>query len=184
MSVRENFGLSEQEWLNLGSDLQERLTVGQARLSANQQLTAQAMLEDDDAEIRNRTRHVERSLLNQNANDCVDTPQDMPAGAEDVRITVLGDVNGNEAIEMLQQQHSQNQAIQPQPQPMPQPQPNSLKNAILPFLLGAAIAGPIGGWAGYSWQTSDSTTFNAPGTSIINQPAAFGLDGSKKVEDG
>ena len=152
------------------------------------------MLEDDDRDIRRRTAAVNRSILGQDMNDCEDKPVDEVDSEDGMRITVLGDINGNEAIEMLSQQHQQMQhggtpasggaTPQPSPGPMPQQSAKTWKDAILPFILGAAIAGPIGGWAGYSWQAIDNTTINAPGTNLVSQPPAFGLDGSKAVKDG
>jgi hypothetical protein len=75
-----------------------------------------------------------------------------------------------------------------QPVPMSRPtqasQPGRLAQAVIPFLLGAAISGPTAWMVGYI-MNQPTTTVTTPKTDVgvITQPPAFGLDGAEIVSE-
>ena len=100
MSVLEDLGISADEWRVLEPTEQQRLIRGQAKLEANRQLISQAVIEDDDRDIRRRVKNVERDILGNDANVCVDNPLDEQED-RDMRVTILGDVNSEKALKFL-----------------------------------------------------------------------------------
>jgi hypothetical protein len=148
MSVRELAGLSKEEWESLDPSMKDKITAGQAKLSALQQTKTIEMLEDDQDDIRRRECHTFKSLF----------PDAQCDNGEEMRITVLGDVNGTEALQLLNMS-SQPQPSQPAPsQPAPQQRPSKVKWWV-PLLAGALVAGPTAALATYL--LTDRPSFDA-----------------------
>ncbi len=139
MSVLEELGMSDEEWRQIEPAEQQRLVNKMAKIQANKLLASQAMMEDDDRDIRRRVKSVEQNLLGQDANSCTDEPYTDESG-EDVRITVLGDVNGNEAISMLSQKSDANVGNTVVERPTPKRSPFRWMIPLAYIAGGAAIA--------------------------------------------
>ena len=151
MSVADELGISCEEWAKLEEPIQAKLIKGQAKLMAMRDLTGHQVIEDDDRDIRKRTQVAFDSMMGRDANQCKDPPHEEKP-ADDMRVTVLGDVQGDTAVNWL---HQQTQSIAtdggkvvtppPEPKPVPVPQPKitpwytRLAQFLIPLAVGAAL---------------------------------------------
>lgn len=147
MSVLDDLELSNEALELIGKVEAAKLVRSQARVNLNKQLQWQAVMEDDDTDIRRRTRGVFKSLMGQDTTDCVDEPLEMPEDCEDdVRITVLGDVVGDKAAQILSQNNQpQDPPVTPPkpPTPKPHPKPSDWWMRLLASLLALGMAAAL-----------------------------------------
>lgn len=106
MSVADEYGISEAEWQQLDETTQNKLISGQAKLLAYSQLLGQQILEQDDEDIRKRSRFVQDSILSRDTTQCKDMPYESE-DSEDMRVTILGDINSEQALNSLLQTKKQ-----------------------------------------------------------------------------
>ena len=161
MSVQQELGISESEWQQLDDQLKRKLISNQAKITADRLISANQMLEDDDKDIRERQKNVQKSLLSQDTTDCEDTPYEAEDMQPSVNYKVLGDltINGDEAVKNMQVQQqatdqssdssSDSSTTQTQVTDTRVNEPRRGINPLWPLIAGAGLS--LGGMALYRY---------------------------------
>jgi len=188
MALIEQLGLTDDEWSNVSQSSRDKLIESYGKIVANRLLMVDGMLQDDHADASNRTKAVTNQLMGMDANSCEDAQGGLPEG-EDVRVTILGDVQGDTALAAIQQISQAVPDTPPQPPPDgPGPPPNLPQKLGFPWLQAATAAGVMAtglGVGGVAYQLGRPQFVDIPPTTTtIDLEAYTELEASLGVNEG
>ena len=142
MPLSDELGITESDLESVSPALRDKLTDRYAKIVGNRLLQTDAMLQDDHEYLKDLQRTASATLFSSDTHGCDDLTGQMEK-EDGMRITILGDVQGDAAVKSLEKMTQQaaptKPVLQPQPQP-PQPHPPPQPARKTPWMQIASLA--------------------------------------------